>query len=155
MGNTWCCVFLDQAHKCEIYQTRPVECRLLKCWDTRPLLARYNEDRLSRLDLFGEVDGLGDLIRDHESRCSIEDLRAAVADLEGEAHEAAVAKIGEIVAFDRNIRKVMEERQPKMFEMVDLLLGRSIEMLLLGMFQLKVREKEGKLLLVPDRLPTE
>ena len=46
---SWSCRFFDESKStCTIYAQRPLECRLLKCWDPAELLAAVQVDTLSR-----------------------------------------------------------------------------------------------------------
>ena len=48
-GNNWTCFFYEEAeNKCNIYQFRPVECRLLNCRDTREIEQIFGKDLLTR-----------------------------------------------------------------------------------------------------------
>lgn len=150
----WACIHLSEnGGACDIYETRPVECRLLKCWDTRALLARYQEDRLTRKDLFGAVEGLWDLIEDHEKRCAYARIQTLVAGLENQdLREENTEKLGEIILYDKHIREVMKEKKPEMGKLEDLLFGRSLMETLPLMFDLKIEKKEDKWVIRPKRL---
>ncbi len=63
-----------------IYNDRPLECRALKCWDTRELEQIYAAKRLTRRDLISNVKGLWDLIEDHQVRCDYIKIRDLIAD---------------------------------------------------------------------------
>ncbi|TYT73559.1 YkgJ family cysteine cluster protein [Desulfobotulus mexicanus] len=152
----WACIHLsEKGDACDVYETRPVECRLLKCWDTRALLARYQEDRLTRKDIFGGVEGLWDLIEDHEKRCGYDTIRSLVETIEGKkgADEESVRKLGEIILYDRHIREVMHEKKPEMAKMTDLLFGRPLMQTLPVMFDLKIEKKESGWVIKPKRIP--
>ena len=44
-GRGWECLFIDNAaSSCMIYEQRPLECRILKCWDTSELLSVIYKD---------------------------------------------------------------------------------------------------------------
>lgn len=151
----WACIHLSEdGGACDIYETRPVECRLLKCWDPRALLARYQEDRLTRKDLFGAVEGLWDLIEDHEKRCGYGRIAGLVADLENEVlREERVQKLGEILLYDKHIRELMKEKKPEMGLLEDLLFGRPLMETLPLMFDLKIEKKEHGWVIRPKRIP--
>jgi Fe-S-cluster containining protein len=150
----WACIHLSEnGGACDIYETRPVECRLLKCWDTRALLARYQEDRLTRKDLFGAVEGLWGLIEDHEKRCAYARIQTLVAGLENQdLREENTEKLGEIILYDKHIREVMKEKKTEMGKLEDLLFGRSLMETLPLMFDLKIEKKEDKWVIRPKRL---
>jgi hypothetical protein len=82
----WTCLFYDQATRgCGIYDHRPLECRALNCRDTHRIEAVYETARLTRQDLLSGINGLWELIEDHEQRCSYAGLHARVwrGDLRG------------------------------------------------------------------------
>ncbi|MCW7755374.1 YkgJ family cysteine cluster protein [Desulfobotulus sp. H1] len=152
----WACTHLSaEGDACEIYTSRPVECRLLKCWDTRALLARYREDRLTRKDIFGGMEGLWDLIEDHEKRCSYEKIRDLVDQLEknGGKDAESTRKLGDILLYDKHIREVMQEKKPEMATMADLLLGRPLMQTMPAMFDLKIEKKDSGWVIKPRRIP--
>ena len=71
------CVFFDEnENECTIYDNRPLECRVLKCWDTREIEEVYSKNRLTRKDFIVTIEGLWDLIEDHQARCSYEKLKS-------------------------------------------------------------------------------
>ncbi len=62
------CKFFDSAvNSCLIYHKRPLECRLLKCWDTSDLENVYMKDLLSRKDLIPEGTILYKIVEKHSS----------------------------------------------------------------------------------------
>lgn len=70
-GNSWSCCFFDQVNNgCLIYQTRPLECRVLFCRDTEPLTAIMGRDLLDRSRLLAEDDSALALIARQEEECS-------------------------------------------------------------------------------------
>lgn len=110
-GTSWSCILLDTSdNRCTIYDHRPVECRTLKCWDTRELEAIYNVNRLTRKDLMLNVTGLWELIEGHEDRCAyhrVEDYRGALDHLE---KESELKKISEIIRYDAELRRLVVEK---------------------------------------------
>jgi len=82
-NDSWECVFFNEnENSCKIYDKRPVECRVLKCWDTREIELIYSENRLTRKDLVYKVEGLWDLIEEHQSRCSYDKIKHFVKELD-------------------------------------------------------------------------
>ncbi len=64
------CVWMNPAgNGCDHYDDRPLECRVLDCRDTHEIEAVYARKRLVRENLVGEIQGLWNLIRDHQDRC--------------------------------------------------------------------------------------
>lgn len=76
-GTSWECPFHqknDTGSECLIHTDRPVECSLLKCWDTKDIEAIIFKGCLTRFDLLGEQTPLLPEIVDHEERCSYRQL---------------------------------------------------------------------------------
>lgn len=70
-GTSWECSFYDPAQSsCTIHQNRPMECRLLKCWNTREITEISGQECLCRHDLLQSDDQLLDYMADHEKKCS-------------------------------------------------------------------------------------
>lgn len=144
---TWTCIFLDEQEKgCAIYNDRPLECRTLKCWDTRELEKMYAGGRLTRRDLIGEVAGLWDLIRDHQARCDYVKIRELIKDLAGRPKSNARSKLVEIIKYDMEIRDLVVSRGGMDPEMLDFLFGRPL-MKTLPQYGINVRQQGGKLTL--------
>lgn len=126
--DSWACVFFDEKQKaCSIYEDRPLECRILKCWDTREIEQIYAHQRLSRRDLLSEIKGLWDIIEDHQARCDYTKIRKLI---EAEKHghlRTARMDLLEIIRYDAEIRKLVVARGELDAEMLDFLFGRSLE----------------------------
>lgn len=70
-GSSWECTYYDNdAKRCAIYDDRPNECRVFKCWNPSETEAIYGKNYLSRADLLSSVEGLWDLIVEHQEQCS-------------------------------------------------------------------------------------
>ncbi|MFY9940984.1 MAG: YkgJ family cysteine cluster protein, partial [Desulfobacterales bacterium] len=127
-GRRWTCVFYDSAGRtCQIYENRPVECRLLKCWAPRELTAMYTHDRLTRRDLLAGIDGLWDLVTDHSQRVAhgrIQHLLATAGPqgLDGDADAALMA----MVRYDLSLREVLVEKGKITSDQLDFLFGRPL-----------------------------
>ena len=105
-GKGWVCCFYDEKESyCTIYAHRPLECRLLKCWDTEQLLSVIGKDPLARADILGEDDPIMSYIEAHEQECSItiaEDLISVL--LEKNDNPESLAKLTAMVHRDLAIR---------------------------------------------------
>jgi Fe-S-cluster containining protein len=146
--DTWTCRFYDMENKaCTIYANRPLECRVLKCWDTKDIQALYNKERLKREDLLKEIEGLWSLILDHGQRCSYEKMTMAMKGLEGSSQEAAVAVIMEMVRYDMEIRKLVVEKGNMEAGMTDFLFGRPLTKTI-RMYGYRIKIADGKYSLV-------
>jgi len=123
----WTCIFFDEVKKgCTIYDDRPLECRALKCWDTRELEQIYANTRLTRTDLVSEVKGLWELIKEHQACCDYKKIQPLIKDLAGSKHNQARRKLLEIIRYDAEIRKLVVARGGLDPEMLDFLFGRPL-----------------------------
>ena len=125
---TTACIFFDECKNvCRIYSHRPVECRVLTCWDTVEIERIYSKDRLVRKDLLSQIHGLWDLIDDHQNRCSYETLRSLFESVTLNKDKAASEDIRYIVDYDTHIRQLVLEKSHMNPEMMDFLFGRCLE----------------------------
>jgi Fe-S-cluster containining protein len=65
-GSSACTFYDADQHACGIYESRPLECRALKCWDTGDVEGLFMQDLLSRLDLCPKGSAVADLILAYE-----------------------------------------------------------------------------------------
>jgi Fe-S-cluster containining protein len=141
-GTGWSCILFDASkNRCTEYHNRPVECRAMACWDTADIRKAMATPRLCRRDLLGQVDGLWDLIEDHERRCSVPQV-AAYAESIRSGSETAAGDLMEMLRFDRALRELLVEKGTDP-EHLDFLLGRPLDRLLDG-FGLKLAGKSGR-----------
>jgi len=105
-GKGWVCCFYDEEKSsCMLYAHRPLECRLLKCWDTAQLLSVVGKDILSRADIIGADDPLMKIIDEQEKECSVpmtEELISVL--LENKNDPKSLAKLTALVQRDITIR---------------------------------------------------
>lgn len=129
-NRSWSCVYLDKAESaCRIYEHRPLECRILKCWDTRDIEAVYSQRRLTRKVLLSGIPALWRLIEDHDLRCSPEKARELLDSKSGAAIKNTVQ---EMVAYDRSIRVLVVEKAGVESDMLDFLFGRPLSEIIRG-----------------------
>jgi Fe-S-cluster containining protein len=146
----WTCCFFDAAEKsCTIYENRPLECRSLTCWDPTEIRRIYARNRLTRKELLQNVQGLWELIEDHEQRCSYAKMGRAIADLEGNFRKTAVKAVMEMVRYDMELRNLVVERGGMASDMTDFLFGRPFTATL-SMYGYQVKIAGGKYSLVHD-----
>jgi Fe-S-cluster containining protein len=130
-GGRWVCRFLDEdSNRCRIYAHRPLECRELACWNPSRIEKAYDRGRLSRRDLLAGIDGLWELIEDHERRCSYARIQEWRNGLSGPGAEKARVQLAEVQAYDLELRKLMVSRGRIEAGMLDFLLGRPVEQVL-------------------------
>jgi Fe-S-cluster containining protein len=105
-GSDWtCCFFNEQTNTCTIYENRPLECRLLQCWNTAPLKAVINKDTLTRTDIIEPDDPLLEFIGAHEHACPCSRVTSLAADLKETVDKQPIlAELTELVRLDLQIR---------------------------------------------------
>lgn len=145
-----CIFFNERQSACTIYENRPLECRALKCWDTKALEELYAKKRLTRKDLISEIEGLWSLIKDHQERCNYETIQRLVNAIKRNRDEDAREKLVEIIQFDTEIRELVVSKADLKAEILDFLFGRPLIETLRN-FGLKVQTKGKKTILSPTR----
>lgn len=149
--NSWTCVFFDKAKKgCTIYENRPLECRALKCWDTTEIERIYFKNRLTRKDLIEKVQGLWDLVEDHQSRCSYDKIRRLVDLLESDKKKSAIEGIIEMIQYDIHMRSLVVKKGGMDPAMLDFLFGRPL-VETIKTFGFRVEKTEKNFSLIPIR----
>lgn len=135
--NAWTCKFYSpDGQNCGIYETRPLECELLFCLEPEPLTAIYNKNRLTRTDLLPADHPLVELVTEHNKRCAPLIMEEA-AKKAREGDEKAGTALMEMVLYDMEMRRLMQERGGAVGEMTDFLFGRPLRVLL-GTMNIKV-----------------
>lgn len=132
-GRAWTCVYFDKKEGgCRIYEHRPLECRLLKCWDTRDIETAYSQNRLTRKDIFSGIPALWSLIADHDLRCSHEAVQTLL-DSKTRAEDSN-HRVREMVEYDRSIRMLVVEKAGVDSKMLDFIFGRALSEVIRGRF---------------------
>lgn len=123
------CLFLDDANKnvsCAIYDIRPVECRVLECWDTTAIEKRYDKNRLTRKDLLLEKKEMWDLIIDHQRRCGYDRIRQILNEPDDGSHTKTKEEIRFLIRYDAHLRSLLSEKGGMDPDMMDFLLGQPL-----------------------------
>lgn len=106
-GDSWECPFHQKqggVSGCIIHADRPMECRLLKCWDTADIEAVTFKNCLTRFDLLGKDNAILAKIVEHEDTCSYSELwRAMEGVTKEDAESLEVVRV--ILARDLQIRQ--------------------------------------------------
>ena len=109
--NSDTCLYADlNKNSCSIYESRPLECRILRCWDTQEIEAKYDKDRLTRRDILGQVEGLWDLIEEHQEHCSYTKIKEILDKNPGNLIETAKKTLLEMVHYDLSLRNMVVEK---------------------------------------------
>ena len=120
------CSFRKRDTSCSIYAHRPLECRLLKCWDTRDIEVVYEKDRLTRRDILAGIEGLWELVAGHEKQCGHDVINRALQDSDGVFKKQAQELIANAIQYDRAIRQLVLENGNVTPDMIDFLFGRPL-----------------------------
>ena len=81
-ANEWACLFFDkQDSSCLIYQHRPLECCLLKCWDTGDLERIIGKNLMCRADIIPANSPVLEYIANHEKGCPLAGLGSLLSSL--------------------------------------------------------------------------
>jgi hypothetical protein len=87
----------------------------------------YTRRRLTREDLISKIEGLWDLVRDHQERCDYEKINKLINGLDGPHPGRARRELLTIIQFDAEIRKLVLEKGGLDSEMLDFVFGRSLK----------------------------
>ena len=142
-ADRWTCLFYDKETRgCGIYDHRPLECRALNCRDTRRIEGVYETARLRRQDLLSSIQGLWELIEDHERRCNYEGLNARVGEGSYKGRLKQEKSLLEILRFDAHVRRLAVEKGGLDARMLDFIFGRPLADTI-KMFDIKLVRKNG------------
>ncbi len=105
-GAEWTCLFFqEKGAKCTIYEHRPLECSLLKCWETADLENVSGRNLLSRYDIIPPHDPIIPFIKAIDEKCSLENLAQHLSALNREnSRQQAVNELTSLVNTDLAIR---------------------------------------------------
>jgi len=130
-GSWTCCFYNTAARDCQIYNARPVECRVLACWDTADIERIYAQNRLTRQDLLGSVSGLWDVVQSHEQRCAYRKIERWLSKI-SRGDQTARAALNEMIAYDQHLRSLTVEKSGIDLALLDFLFGRPLSETLRG-----------------------
>jgi len=146
---SWTCIFFNEKeNECTVYDNRPIECRALKCWDTREIEKIYSKNRLTRKDLLSNVEGLWGLVEDHQKRCSYEALTLFIDILKKENKDKALKGILDIIEYDAQIRELVVQKGGLDPEITDFIFGRAITETI-RIYGFKLKKQDDNYHLIP------
>ncbi len=102
-GVTACLFYNSADHACEAYSFRPLECRVLKCWDNTEIINIYENQRLSRKDILDGSPKLWELVTVHQETCDYENIGQAVK-------EKDMDTVAYLLSYDRAYRDLVVEK---------------------------------------------
>jgi Fe-S-cluster containining protein len=145
--DAWTCFFFDSKNnRCKIYENRPVECRVLKCWNTTDIEKIYSTNRLTRKDLIFGVEGLWDLVEDHQRRCSYGKIKEFVKIIKSEKKNDVMKRLVEMIRYDTQLRTLVIRKGGIDPEMLDFLFGRPLTQTI-GNYGLKIKSEGQNIIL--------
>ncbi|MEW6182237.1 MAG: YkgJ family cysteine cluster protein [Bacillota bacterium] len=105
-GDGWsCCLYDEKNSTCLIYESRFLECRLLKCWDTAEIISVIGKDTITRADIIDHDDPVMEIIEIHERECSIGEIERLIHGLKsGTAKRESTEKLTHLISRDLAIR---------------------------------------------------
>lgn len=111
------CLFYHRADRsCGVYADRPLECRVLECWNPDGMAAVYQADRLERKDLVSGLPDLWEMVLAHEEVC-------AYARLAQSAKEKNWDTVAYSIRYDFQVRRLMAEKGEMDIRLFDFLFG--------------------------------
>ncbi len=143
---SWACLLYDQEKAiCSIYDRRPLECRVLECWNPRELAAVIGKETLCRSDVMNPGDPIRGLLETHEEECSFATIMDLLDGLQSDEEEV-MRKLSQIVTRDLAIR----QRARQEFQMADayelFLFGRPV-FISLKPYGISISEENGAVVL--------
>jgi Fe-S-cluster containining protein len=154
-GIEWTCfLFEDIEKKCSIYDHRPLECSLLKCWDTADLVNTAGKNLLCRYDIIDPHEPIMPLIREHEKKCSLENLAQLLSAIYGQnSQQEAINGLSKMVNTDLEIRSQACAELNLSLDLELFFFGRPF-FTLLTQFGIKTHEENGVCFLSADSSPS-
>lgn len=149
--NRSCIFFNEEENSCTIYRHRPLECRVMKCWDTREIEKIYNKDRLVRLDLISSNSALGEIITEHERQCSLERIGILIEQIKAEEDKDASFELAQLIKIDEGWRKALQDNAGADNDTLNFILGRELQKIL-PLFGLEVIRVQGSYRFIKKRL---
>ena len=143
-ANEWACLFYDELNKsCTVYDHRPLECRLLKCWEPEELLEVIGRHTLARIDIIAPDNPLLDLVLHHEQECPASRLARLVPEnTKQAANQDKLAELTALVQKDLAIRRKAIQRFGLVVNEELFFFGRPL-FIVLSAHGLMVREQDG------------
>ena len=118
------CHYLDlKTNQCRIYNKRPLECRVLECWNTAPLENLYQRERLTRRDLIADVEGLWDLVETHQAHCDYDRLARLAEKCRKARSRQPDPALFQMLRYDMALRQLVCEKSPAFKKNLNFLFG--------------------------------
>lgn len=141
------CYFYEDTGVCTIYESRPIQCKFFECWNSIPYQDTLEKTRLTRQDIFGDVEPVMKIIRKHEEACSYLTLNETIQKLK-DGDESHLTQIQEMIDFDIATREFLNENYGISPRGLHLVLGKPL-FRTINLWGLQVVENEDGLSLLP------
>lgn len=146
-GQWTCSFYTEKTGSCSIYNRRPLECELLKCWDTEELQSVINRNLINRFDLIAPDEPIIDLIIQHENQCDLEYLSRLEQFQAGTIPDKLLAELNELVNKDLDLRSEAIKKYNLNVDLEVFYFGRPV-FKILSQFDLLPREINNKVILI-------
>lgn len=145
-GGEWACCYYDtETQGCTIYESRPMACGVLQCWNPDASLALVGKNLLTRLEIVAGDELLTKLIQDYESSCPMIALNGLHDTLENDSKNC-LKNLEEAVNRDLQFRNRVVVQSAAVLEEELFLFGRPLFQLLQP-FGLLTSQYKGRLYL--------
>lgn len=122
-----CIFFQPKDNTCGIYEFRPLQCQVMKCWQPEDFAVLKKKRLLQRKDIIGANNPLWAVISLHEKRCKIAEMRYLLKHRDKD--KKARQKLREMINYDIHIRRFLEETFGIPPKEQDFYLGRPLSLL--------------------------
>jgi len=153
-GPSWTCLFFASAESaCGIYENRPLECRVLQCWNPEKILEVVTRgDAICRADILNADDPVMQLILMHDEQCPpglVEEILTTAAARTSADRDDMLEKATVQVRKDLDVRRLAAEKFGLSASAELFLLGRPLftQVAVLG---ISTMEKNGEIFLKWD-----
>ena len=144
----WTCIYYEPGTStCSNYQHRPLECNLLKCWDTAELEAIVGKKLLNRVNIISENEAVMNYILRHEKECSLKVLSQLNRKSQVTIDNNLLAELTKLVNKDLAIRSEVLSDLNLTLDLELFYFGRPV-FKILSQFGLIPREINGKINLI-------
>ena len=138
------CIYFSQSdNACTIYEKRPLECRLLKCWDTQPIEQLFLKDLLNRGDVIPPGSLLADLIKSYEKAFPVGLLADISMSLIKDEDDRSEEK-SRLLESDKSFRRMACDRLGIDQQSCNFFFGRPVSLLFEAMESLFYRKTDKK-----------
>jgi Fe-S-cluster containining protein len=124
-GTRECLFFQGETKGCEIYESRPLQCRTLECWNPDGFTILTESPFLTRLDLLSPQDPILPVIKAHEEKCDLLNLEQGLKQAV-DKKEGGLVLAAEALGFDRHTRDFLGEKYGLRADHLGFLLGRPL-----------------------------